>query len=70
MKICYTLSDAIQAMVREEVCWKVETWEDGCSEEVWEKVKTTFARKHRTKKDYVHITAVRQVPDDYRPIKF
>jgi hypothetical protein len=70
VKVCYTVSDAVKAMVREEICRTVDTWEEGCSETVWEKVKELFARRWKTKKAYVNITAVRAVPDDYKPIRW
>lgn len=69
MKVCYTANDAVQAMIREEVCKTVATWEEACSESVWESVKAAFARRHKTKKLYVDITAVRVVPDDYKPVR-
>ncbi len=70
MKICYTVSDAVQAMVREESCRVVDTWEEGCSDKVWDRILAAFARKWKTKKEYCHITAVREVADDYKPIRW
>ena len=69
MKVCYTASDVIQAMARGEVCKTVDSWEDACSENVWNEAKATFARRYKTRKQYVNITAVRMVPDDYRPVR-
>ena len=70
MKICYTVSDAIQAMVREEICRTVENRDDGYTDKMWDSVKAAFARRWKTKKLYVNITAVKEVPDDYRPIRW
>lgn len=70
MKVCYQCADAIQAMVREEICLSVSDWHEACSEPAWNRVKATFARRWKTKKDYVSISAVRQVPLDYKPIKW
>ena len=69
MKVCYTASDVIQAMARGEVCKTVESWEEACSERVWNQAKETFARRYKTRKQYVNITALRVVPDDYKPVR-
>ena len=69
MKVCYTCNDTIQAMARGEVCKTVDTWDEACSDRVWDQAKETFARRYHTKRQYVDITAVRVVPDDYRPVR-
>ena len=69
MKVCYTASDVIQSMARGEVVKNASSWEEACSESVWDAAKATFARRHKTRKQYVNITAVRVVPDDYKPVR-
>ncbi len=56
MKYRLTCSDVIKAMARETVTVTANTLDDA-----WEKAKTRFARKYRTKKDYVNITAVERL---------
>ena len=56
MKYQLTCSDVIKAMVREDITVTANTLD-----EAWEKAKTRFARKHKTKKDYVDITAVHRL---------
>lgn len=56
MKIKLTCSDCIQAMEREVVTVTADTLD-----EAWEKAKTKFARKYRTKKAYVNITGTERV---------
>ena len=55
-------------MTRHEICKIVESWDEAHMESVWDSVKATFARRYKTKKQIVDITAVRIVPDDYRPV--
>ena len=53
MKFILTCNDSIQAMVRENMTVTADT-----IDEAWEKAKTRFCRKYKTKKAYVSITAV------------
>ena len=53
MKITLTCNDSIKAMAREDVTVSAKTLD-----EAWDKAKAKFARKHKTRKDYVNITAV------------
>lgn len=69
IKVCYTANDTIQAMARGEVCKTVESWDEACCEGMWDAAKAVFARRYKTKKQYVEITAVRIVPDDYKPVR-
>ena len=48
-----TCNDSIQAMEREVVTVTAATLD-----EAWEKAKTKFARKYRTRKAYVSITGI------------
>ena len=56
MKVKLTCSDCIQAMEREVITVTAETLD-----EAWEKAKSKFARKYRTKKSYVNITGVERI---------
>lgn len=58
LKIRYTCSDSIMAMVRDYVVLSVPDWSDACSIDTWKRVKRTFARRHHTRTSYVNITAV------------
>ena len=53
MKYTLTCSDIIKAMAREDITVTANTLD-----EAWEKAKVRFARKYKTKKEYVDITAV------------
>ena len=56
MKYTLTCSDVIKAMAREDITVTANTLD-----EAWDKAKANFARKHKTKKDYVDITAVKRL---------
>ena len=58
MTVRYTCSDSIQAMARELITLKVSSRDEAFSGETWKKVKTRFARKHRTRVLFVNITGV------------
>lgn len=58
LKVRYTCSDSIMAMVRDYVALSVPDRDDACSIDTWEHVKRIFARRHHTKASYVNITAV------------
>lgn len=55
MTYVLTCNDVIKAMEREDIKVTAETLD-----EAWDKAKTRFARKYKTKKEYVDITAVRR----------
>lgn len=68
MKVRYTCSDSILAMVRDYIVLSVPDGPDVYSSpiyssETWEKVKRTFARRHHTKSSYVSITAVEHLTE-------
>lgn len=54
-KFVLTCNDTIRALVREDVTVTAETLDDA-----WELAKKRFARKHKTRKEYIDITAVRR----------
>ena len=56
MRYRLTCSDVIQAMTRENVTATANTLD-----KAWEKAKTRFALKYKTKQDYVDITAVHRL---------
>lgn len=58
LKVRYTCSDSITAMVRDYVVLSVSDSCEACSADTWERVKRTFARRHHTRTSYVNITAV------------
>lgn len=58
MTVILTCSDAVQAMERENVTVKAETLD-----EAWKIAKKRFARKYKTKQEYVDITAVRRLEE-------
>lgn len=58
LKVKYTCSDSIMAMVRDYVVLSVPDGDAVCSVETWKRIKRTFARRHNTKPGYVNITAV------------
>lgn len=53
MKYILTCCDVVKAMKREDVIVTAHTLD-----EAWEKAKTRFARKYKTSKNNVDITAV------------
>lgn len=54
MKYQLTCNDVVRAMERETVTVNAE-----CLEDAFEKAKAKFARKYKTKKSFVDITACR-----------
>ncbi len=56
MKVKLTCNDAYYAMVREDITVTATSLD-----EAWDKAKTRFARKHKTKKAYIDITAVQWI---------
>ena len=58
MKYVLTCNDSLLAMKREEIAVCAEDLD-----EAFEKARTRFARKHKTRKSFVNITAVRTVRD-------
>lgn len=58
LKVRYTCSDSIMAMIRDHVVLSVPDRYDACSIDTWKRVKRTFARRHHTKASYVNITGV------------
>lgn len=63
MKVKYICSDVIKSMTREDIVLDIPTTEDAYTTKTWEKVKKRFARRNRTKADYVNITGIEQVKE-------
>lgn len=57
MKYVLTCNDAYNAMVREDITVEAEDLD-----EAFEKARKRFCRRHRTKAEYVDITAVKTLP--------
>lgn len=58
IRVRYTCSDAILAMVRDYVVLSLPSREDATNDETWNRAKRIFARRNKTKVSYVNITAV------------
>lgn len=58
MKVKLTCSDCIQALKRDYIVITVQDREQACSEETWKHAKKIFARRHKTRAEYVDITGV------------
>ena len=66
LKVRYTCSDSISAMVHDYVVLSVPDSYDACSVDTWERVKRTFARRHSAKASYVDITAIEYLTEKPR----
>lgn len=58
MKVKFTCSDCIQAFKLDYIVMTVENREEAFSEETWNHARKIFARRHKTRAEYVNITGV------------
>ena len=57
MKVTLTCSDCIKAFKLDHIVMTVESREQACSEETLNRARKIFARRHKTRAEYVNITA-------------
>ena len=58
MKVKLECSDCIQSFKLDHVVLTVKNREEACSEETWNHARKIFARRHKTRAEYVNITGV------------